>query len=221
MKRLILIIAAALAIASPICSAQESGSSNIKIDYLVKGSLGWAYHGAFIPGAIAPQVGAMADIAVLNPLTIQTGIELKLTGFGNKTDFSGLSGSSSDFYEVYHYRFNYIAIPVHIKYNDPDDPESFLNGLYAGLGLNIPFAGSYNWKRYKTGLKSKSVDSSGSGKVTLDKLTSPAISICLGFDQKINEHWGFTVQIESLLNTRASTEGYNINSYRIGAIYYL
>lgn len=210
-----------LATALALVLSVQTSFAQMPLDLFVKGSIGWAHYDDVIYGTLAPQVGVFTDIALADPISIQTGAEIKLTGFGNKTVFSGLSGSSSDFYEIYHYRMNYLAVPVHIKYNDASNPNSILNGLYAGFGVNLPFMANYNWKRYKTGLNSKEVDASGGGKLDLDKLTSPAFSICLGVDQPLNEHWGYNIQIERILNTRASTSGYYIASFRIGVVYYL
>lgn len=212
-----LFITTALAL---VLSVQTS-FAQMPLDLFVKGTIGWAHYDDVIYGTLAPQVGVYTDIALMDPLVIQTGAEIRLTGFGNKTVFSGLSGLSSDFYEIYHYRMNYLAIPVHIKYNDTSNPDSFLNGLYAGFGVNLPFMASYNWKRYKTGLNSKEVDASGGGKLDLDKLSSPALSICLGVDERLDDKWGINIQIERILNTRASTSGYYIASFRIGVVYYL
>ena len=218
MKKAFLLVSILMfALQAPLCLAQQ-----IDIELLAKGSIGWAHYDDWTKGVLDTRMGVYADVNVANPVCIESGLELKFTGFGQRFDYSGLSGSSSDFYEHYRYHIDYVAIPIIVKYQDNNNPTSFFNGFFAGLGFNVPFASSYKWTRYKTGLKSKSVDASGDGEIKMEKFTSPAISFRLGLDQKISENWGYLIEIENIKNVFKTGENRRtIRTFRIGVICYL
>lgn len=223
-NKLFILLSLVFLMSAPNSFAQEEGSLKTTVDLLAKGSLGWAHYDDMIYGVLDTRMGVYTDIniASANPISIQTGLEFKSTGYGVKTVFSGLSSSSSDFYEIYYYHINYLGIPIMVKYQDRNNPSSWLNGLFFGFGFNIPLGGNYNWDRYKTGLKSKSVDDSGDGDIPQDKLSSPAGSFRLGFDEKLSDKWGFFMELESIRNVFKTGEtSKTIRAFRIGVIYYL
>ena len=218
-KRILICLIAAVALSSSFAFAQTGQSD--KVQLFAKGGLGYGFADNLFRGVIAVSGGAYADIAITNPIVLQTGLEVKTNGYGMNTEYSGLSGSSSDFYEIYHYHFAFVSVPVLAKLYFQDRPDDGLNGIYLGFGLNFPLGGSANWKRYKTGLKSKSVDASGSSTIDASNLKSPVVSFRFGFDQRINNKWGlfFDCEMPSIAKKSGSAKVYSVAT--LGAIYYL
>ena len=78
-------LATALAL---VLSAQTSFAQR-PLDLFVKGTIGWAHYDDWIYGAVAPQVGVYTDIALMDPLIIQAGAEVKLSGMVIKPYLAG------------------------------------------------------------------------------------------------------------------------------------
>ena len=229
MKRILLVLAIVLA-AAVSASAQGAGSSNgdffmFSPEYLVKGNFGYGSSTEFFRGSLVLGAGAYADFNIWRPLWIETGLELKSVGFGKKYDYSGLSGSSTDFYEIYHYRYHYLGIPLLVKLHRPDQmsytsAEWFAEGLYLGITFNVPLAGSYNWRRVDTGLNDTGSNNKGSGEIKTERLTSPLVSFRFGADSMISEHFGWLMDYELMANLyKTGNNRGKCSTIRIGVIY--
>ncbi|MGN0032493.1 MAG: hypothetical protein ACI358_01745 [Candidatus Limimorpha sp.] len=209
MRRFYLSLITILMLSTSICSAQ-------RINFIVRGALGYGFSNSELRGILAYKAGDYADFLLFNPIAIESGVEIKSTGLRTYSGLGGLTGAS-DFTEKFKYRLSYMAIPLCIKLQNEGE---WYDGIYAGVGINFPIVGTTTYKRTGTGLNGVDED----GRYKINNLKSPVISSKIGFDQKISYKLGIYFEIENLYAPfdRASNSSLTIcETIYLGITYYL